>query len=149
MMAAELNFDCLPPRPATEDERTIREWNNKVRTWMVCFNVDRTLASQYGKPCLLQEDAHVRNVDWYKTSIHNNPYDLHLQAHTSLLNIMKRFHATIAEAPETEPVESLIKIIESFDEELATFKEDLDEKYRLESDAADEGCRFRTSLNPL
>ena len=38
------------------NERQEREILNRTRVWMICFNLDRSTASQFGKPFTIKED---------------------------------------------------------------------------------------------
>lgn len=38
------------------DEKQEREIMNKTRVWMICFNLDRSTATQFGKPFTIKED---------------------------------------------------------------------------------------------
>ena len=39
-----------------EEERREREMLNRTRVWMICFNLDRSTATQFGKPSTIKED---------------------------------------------------------------------------------------------
>lgn len=46
-----------------------RELLNRARTWLNCFNIDRSSATQWGKPMGLQEDGTVRSAKtWHRRS---------------------------------------------------------------------------------
>lgn len=50
-------------------ERHERELLNRVRTWLNCFNVDRSSSTQWGKPTSLWEDETIRTAKaWYRRS---------------------------------------------------------------------------------
>lgn len=54
-IATDLNLHHLPTtKPA--DEMQEREMINKVRVWMNCYNLDRSTATQFGKPSTIKED---------------------------------------------------------------------------------------------
>ena len=58
-------------------ERQEREMLNRTRVWMICFNLDRSTATQFGKPSTIKEDYITRNsADWYNQSQHKDkvPY---------------------------------------------------------------------------
>lgn len=65
---------------------------NRTRIWIICFNVDKSAAVQFGKQSTLREDQYVtfshlpcllaklsrtsivlKSHDWYKSSIYNHP----------------------------------------------------------------------------
>src|SRR6267142_256222 len=54
--ATDLNLHRLPPKkPSTEQQEL--EMLNHVRTWINCFNLDKSMATQFGKPSTLKEDT--------------------------------------------------------------------------------------------
>lgn len=67
-LATDLNLhQASMTQPQTE--RQEREMLNRTRVWMICFNVDRSIATQSGKPSTIKEDYITRNsADWYKLS---------------------------------------------------------------------------------
>src|SRR4051794_39233192 len=74
-----------------------RERLNRIRTWLTCFCVDISHATQYGKMSLLPVDDYVaRNSrDWYRSSQFNLPMDVHLCAYVEMLLIMSKFRAEV------------------------------------------------------
>lgn len=57
-IATDLNLHHVPTTlPKTEKQE--REVLNKTRVWMVCFNLDRSTATQFGKPSTIKEDLYV------------------------------------------------------------------------------------------
>ena len=40
----------LVPGPANDIEQRVREHMNRARVWLVCFNLDRSLSTQFGRP---------------------------------------------------------------------------------------------------
>lgn len=81
-MAIELELN--QPPPPTYDER---EALNRTRTWLNCYCVDGSHATQYGKlPMLSLDDYLARNSrEWYRSSPMNTPYDIHLCAYVQIL----------------------------------------------------------------
>jgi len=67
-IATDLNLHQVPTtQPQTE--RQEREMLNRTRVWMICFNIDRSTATQFGKPSTIKEDYITRHsADWYKQS---------------------------------------------------------------------------------
>lgn len=57
-IATDLNLHHVPTTlPKTE--KLEREILNKTRVWMICFNLDRSTATQFGKPSTIKEDLYV------------------------------------------------------------------------------------------
>jgi hypothetical protein len=67
-IATDLNLHQVSTtQPQTE--RQEREMLNRARVWMICFNIDRSTATQFGKPSTIKEDYITRHsADWYKQS---------------------------------------------------------------------------------
>lgn len=94
-IATDLNLH-QPSSTKITSEKHEREILNRTRTWMICFNLDRSTSTQLGKPSTIKEDFIIRNsTDWYKRSAFNLPYDVHLCAYTELLRLVTRFHEEV------------------------------------------------------
>jgi hypothetical protein len=55
-LATDLNLHQVPSNKAKGNERQEREQLNRTRVWMICFNLDRSMATQFGKPPTIKED---------------------------------------------------------------------------------------------
>ena len=44
------------PNIKPTSERQEREIINKIRVWLNCYNLDRSTATQFGKPSTIKED---------------------------------------------------------------------------------------------
>jgi hypothetical protein len=54
-IATDLNLHQVSTvKPTSENQE--REILNKTRVWMICFNLDRSTATQFGKPSTIKED---------------------------------------------------------------------------------------------
>lgn len=54
-IATDLNLHQVSTiKPTSETQE--REILNKTRVWMICFNLDRSTATQFGKPSTIKED---------------------------------------------------------------------------------------------
>ena len=54
-LATDLNLH-QPSNVKPTSEAQEREMLNRTRTWMICYNQDRSTATQYGKPSTIKED---------------------------------------------------------------------------------------------
>ena len=54
-IATDLNLHQASTVKPTS-ERQEREILNRTRVWMICFNLDRSTATQFGKPSTIKED---------------------------------------------------------------------------------------------
>ncbi|GJJ09088.1 hypothetical protein Clacol_003310 [Clathrus columnatus] len=97
---AESKMDSLTGPTNSLSERQEREKLNRMRTWLNCFNVDRSSSTQWGKPHVLREGELSRKAkEWWRCSLYNHPYDLHLVSYTELLRIVTRFHEQVYSDP--------------------------------------------------
>ncbi|KAF9480102.1 hypothetical protein BDN70DRAFT_905913 [Pholiota conissans] len=94
-MAIELELN--QPPPPTCDER---EALNRTRTWLNCYCVDGSHATQFGKiPMLSLDDYLARNSrEWYRSSPLNTPFDVHLCAYVQILMHMAKWREYTKEA---------------------------------------------------
>lgn len=54
-IATDLNLHHVSTtKPTSENQE--REILNKTRVWMICFNLDRSTATQFGKPSTIKVD---------------------------------------------------------------------------------------------
>jgi hypothetical protein len=64
-----------------------REIINRERTWLMCFNIDRSLAGQMGKPWTIREDWIIRNSRHWCLQSLSQPWDLGICALVELLRL--------------------------------------------------------------
>ncbi|KAJ7915584.1 hypothetical protein B0H13DRAFT_2231820 [Mycena leptocephala] len=130
-LATDLNLHQVQNSKAAKgNEKQEREILNRTRVWMICFNLDRSTATQFGKPSTIKEDYVLRHGsdDWYKKSPYNTSYDIHMCCYTALLRVVARFHDDIFSDP-TSP-SGLNKRVDfrsvtiTHDAKLAAFMED-------------------------
>jgi hypothetical protein len=152
-IATDLNLHQVSTtKPQTEQQE--REILNRTRVWMICFNLDRSTATQFGKPSTIKEDYVMRNsADWYKKSTYNHQYDVHLCAYSSMLRIVAAFHDELFSDPDTPS--GLNKNIDfrsvtlAHDENLTRYHEEWAKRFREDSDPNDRGSAFRCTLLPF
>ena len=96
-MAMDLNLHLPSMYEATTAEQE-REVLNRTRTWMLCYNLDRSTAAQLGKPMTIRDNYTIRHGgNWYKSSKFgiNSPFDVQLVGLTQLLGILSEFLNTV------------------------------------------------------
>ncbi|CAE6525117.1 unnamed protein product [Rhizoctonia solani] len=152
-MATDLNLH-LPWQGNASGEAHEREILNLNRTWLICFNLDRSGATQFGRPPTIREDYIVRKSgDWYKRSNFNLPLDIHLTAYTRLLRIVARFLANVYSDSNSPTAlnknADFLTLCTQTDEELTTFERETKEQFEKESDHKDPACRYRCDLLPF
>jgi hypothetical protein len=54
-IATDLNLHLLPQKKPTTEQQEL-EMLNRTRIWIICFNLDKSTATQFGKPSTLKED---------------------------------------------------------------------------------------------
>lgn len=149
-IATDLNLHQLPTTKPT-NEKQEREILNRIRVWQICFNLDRSTATQFGKPSTIKEDSIIRHsADWYKKSPYNVDYDVHMCGYTALLRIVARFHDEVF--AEGSGLSSLKRVdfrdvTIRYDRELEAFKEEWEGRFNAVG--GDRGAEFRCKLLPL
>uniref|UniRef100_A0A0W0G6S0 Xylanolytic transcriptional activator regulatory domain-containing protein n=1 Tax=Moniliophthora roreri TaxID=221103 RepID=A0A0W0G6S0_MONRR len=155
MIATDLNLHQIPATKP-HNEKQEREILNRTRVWMMCFNLDRSTATQFGKPSTIKEDYIIRNsAEWFKKSPFNldASYDVHLCGHTALLRIVARFHEEIFSDPNSPS--GLNKRVDfrtvtmDHDARLTQFEEEWTRRFSETLKPGDRGAEFRCSLLPF
>ncbi|KAI6043555.1 fungal-specific transcription factor domain-containing protein [Pisolithus marmoratus] len=152
-IATDLNLhQASEIQPTTE--RQERELLNRTRVWMICFTLDRSTATQFGKPSTIKEDYITRKAaNWYKKSLYNSKYDIHLCAYTALLRIVGQFHGDVFSDPDSptglnRSIDFLNVTIEH-DNRLTLYFDEWTRRFDEESDPSDSGSAFRCKLLPF
>ncbi|KAL0567880.1 hypothetical protein V5O48_014114 [Marasmius crinis-equi] len=149
-IATDLNLDMLPTT-IPQNEKQEREVLNRTRVWMICVNLDRSTATQFGRPSTVKEDYIVRNSDdWYKKSQYNLNYDVHLCAHTALLKIVARFHEEIFSDPSgLNKGVDFYTVTLKHDAYLIQFEEQWWQRFEEQLEPDDPEAAIRCSLFPF
>jgi hypothetical protein len=152
-IATDLNLH-LVTSAKPQSERQEREILNRTRVWLICFNLDRSTATQFGKPSTIKEDYVVRHgADWYKKSPYNHKFDVHLCAYSAMLRIVAAFHDDIFS--DTESPSGLNKNIDfrsvtlAHDANLTRYHEEWKKRFAEGSDPNDRSSAFRCTLLPF
>ncbi|KAG8996728.1 hypothetical protein FRB94_008065 [Tulasnella sp. JGI-2019a] len=153
-MATDLSLHVPSSTTKFLDERHEREILNRTRTWLICFNLDRSGSTQFGKPPSVQENVIVRHsADWYKRSPNNHCYDIHLVAYTALLRLVARYLEEVYSDPDSPT--GLNKNIDfrgltdRYNKELSAFQREWSERFNKEADTSDQAVRYRNNLLPF
>ncbi|KAF9267092.1 hypothetical protein L218DRAFT_955568 [Marasmius fiardii PR-910] len=152
-IATDLNLHMVPTTKP-HNEKQEREILNRTRVWMTCFNLDRSTATQLGKPSTIKEDYILRNsADWFMKSQYNLDFDVHLCAYTALLKIVAKFHEEIFS--DFSSPSGLNKRVDfrsvtlKHDENLIQFEKEWTERFKERLKPDDLGAAFRCSLLPF
>ncbi|KAJ1304155.1 hypothetical protein OPQ81_008555 [Rhizoctonia solani] len=131
-----------------------REVLNRTRTWLICFNMDRALATRMGRPTTIPEDYIVRHSrEWWRRSKYNGRLDVHLCYYTQLLRTVTRYFSLIYSDPESvsgfnESTE-FGPITRAFDDEMEQFRQDAEHAYSTGPESRHPSCQYRLALMPL
>jgi hypothetical protein len=152
-IATDLNLHLLPQKKPTTEQQEL-EMLNRTRIWIICFNLDKSTATQFGKPSTLKDDYVIRHsLEWYKTSNFNHQYDIHIIAYTSLFRLINQFHQKVFSNPDVP--NGLNRLIDfravtlEYDQLLKSCREEWAERFVRDSDHSDPACEFRTKLLPF
>ncbi|KAI9068941.1 hypothetical protein FKP32DRAFT_1671776 [Trametes sanguinea] len=152
-IATDLNLHVVSNvKPKTEKQE--RELVNQTRVWLLCYNLDRSTATQFGKPATIKEDYTIRHsADWYKSSRMNSPFNIGTSAYAQMLRIMTRFHDEIYSDPDSptglnQSLDFRASIIKH-DGELMDYFKEWSERFQRDSDLTDPALKFRASLLPF
>ncbi|KAJ7485082.1 hypothetical protein B0H11DRAFT_1149994 [Mycena galericulata] len=154
-LATDLNLHLVQNSKAHKgNEKQERELLNRTRVWIICFNLDRSTATQFGKPATIKEEYILRHRsdDWYKKSQYNSPYDIHMCCYTALLRLVAGFHDDIFSDPMSPT--GLNKHVDfrivtmTHDAKLTRFSEEWHQRFAQDSDPNDRKCIMRCKLLP-
>ena len=101
-IATDLNLHH-PNTVQPQNEQHAREILNRMRTWLNCFNLDRSYSSQYGKAPIISNTDYIASHSefWWKSSPYNLPgFDIHLCAYNAELKLLAEYRYTIFSDPE-------------------------------------------------
>lgn len=85
-----MGLDLSDPGMTTPtDEMHARESLNRTRAWLHCFNLDRLMSMQYGKPPAISSMDYLANhsAQWWSSSPYNMSFDIQICASTAALAI--------------------------------------------------------------
>ena len=100
-MAMDLNLN-VRSTVKPKDPFHARELLNRTRVWLNCYNVDRSLGTQHGRPATIPNNDWIasNSEDWWKSSEQNiKGFDIHTSAYTSELRVVSQFRAKIYSVP--------------------------------------------------
>lgn len=152
-MAMDLNLH-IPVDIEAANEEQEREILNRTRTWIVCFNMDRSTSAQLGKPMTIRENYLIhKSEDWYRRSKYNTPYDIHLCQITALMRIMSRAQDTIyADVNTPSGIKEDLDLRQTafeFDDEIVAWEQRSAALLAAEETSDDPRCRYRRHLLPF
>lgn len=124
------------------DQETVeRMCLNRIRTWLNCYCVDASHATQFGKPAMLAvEDFTARSCrGWYRLSPYNLSTDVHLVAYVEILRVMRHFRLEVEalEIDEKENpkrpkrVKEVLQIVDRYNSELLSLQKEWSNRFAI------------------
>ncbi|KZT73649.1 hypothetical protein DAEQUDRAFT_721712 [Daedalea quercina L-15889] len=136
-----------------ENELRAREMLNRTRTWLNCYNLDRSTGVQYGQSPVISNNDYVANhtEDWWMSSPYNlQGFDVHLCCYKAELSVLGEFRARIYSDPEhpsgLNKNIDLEQIASEIDDRLAALEESWKPILYKDARTDDPQCHFRADL---
>ena len=97
-------------RDSIKGEMAERVKLNRIRTWLHCYCLDASFATQFGKPAVLDADDYIARHcrDWYMSSPFSLPNDVHLVSSVEVARVMRQYRIEV-ERLESEEKEYPMK----------------------------------------
>ncbi|CAL1716294.1 unnamed protein product [Somion occarium] len=143
----------LPFTTKPRNEQHAREMLNRTRTWLACFNLDRSFGSQYGKPPIINNTDYTANhcAEWWHSSPYNLPnFDIHIACYSNELRVMADFGLKIR-SDRNNPTGfnkslDIPKLAAETDDELIRLWETWSALLEKHTDLNEQRCNFRRGL---
>ncbi|KAG5721547.1 Protein priB [Termitomyces sp. T112] len=136
-----------------QNEKQGREMLNRIRTWLICYTVDRWSAIQLGKPWSIKEDNLMLDTEeWYKKGKYNHPYDVHQCAYSGLVRMTVKVHDEISIGSSSpngfnKMVDFRVcSVVFQYDAQLRRYQEEWTRRFFEDSDPNDATCSLRSIL---
>ncbi|KAK7690923.1 hypothetical protein QCA50_006026 [Cerrena zonata] len=143
----------LPLNQKPKNEQHAREMLNRTRTWLTCFNLDRSFGSQYGKPPIISNTDYTANhcAEWWSSSEYNLPaFDIHIACYSNEVRVMADFSLKIR-SDRNNPTGfnralDIPKLATETDDEMIQLWEKWSDLLKKETDLSERKCNFRRGL---
>ncbi|CAE6513308.1 unnamed protein product [Rhizoctonia solani] len=144
----QLNRPVEHPFPS---EMAEREYLNRIRTWLICHNLDVSAAAKLGKQTSMQEDPVILGSrTWWKSSKYNMKFDIHLCAFTQICIIFRKYFTLLgADSNSIYGFNNHVDVsllAERFTKEIEDFQADFESVFAEHSDRNDPACRYRAHV---
>ncbi|KIM80774.1 hypothetical protein PILCRDRAFT_822045 [Piloderma croceum F 1598] len=148
-MAIELGLN--QPFPPGCDER---ESLNRTRTWLICFCVDGSYATQFGKMAMIPLNDHLaRNSrHWYQSSALTSPFDIHLCAIVDIHLVFADFRKAVSQGNLRKNVGEgfdVVSVAILYDEKLSECLKYWIRKFAADPSSQQPICRYRGNTTQL
>ncbi|QRV81888.1 Fungal specific transcription factor domain [Ceratobasidium sp. AG-Ba] len=148
-MAMDLDLNHAAEKPFA-NERAEREYLNRVRTWLICHNLEVSYGTKTGKPITLQEDDMILSSKmWWKSSVYNTPYDIHLCAFTQICMIFHKYQRKLV--PDSNGrvpyITDVLELAHQFTKEIDDFQIYFEKLFAEEPPQEEvEACKYRAHV---
>ncbi|KAI5122291.1 hypothetical protein M0805_002370 [Coniferiporia weirii] len=140
-------------------EMVERERLNRIRTWLNCYCVDASHATQFGKPAMLDvEDYIARNCkDWYRSSPFNLSIDVHLVAYVEISRTMRHFRIEVEQVDIEErehpsrpkKIKEVLEIVDNYHNELWKLHVEWSNRFASHPRHDEYMCSYRADTNRM
>ncbi|CAE6471119.1 unnamed protein product [Rhizoctonia solani] len=149
-MAGDLQLNRQAERPFPS-EIVEREHLNRIRTWLICHNLDVSAAAKLGKQTSMQEDPVILGSrTWWKSSKYNMKFDIHLCAFTQICIIFRKYFTLLgADSNSIYGLNNHVDVsllADGFTKEIEDFQADFESIFAEHSDHDDPACRYRAHV---
>ncbi|KAH7345760.1 hypothetical protein B0J17DRAFT_641065 [Rhizoctonia solani] len=149
-MAGDLQLNRPAEHPFSS-EMAEREHLNRIRTWLICHNLDVSAAAKLGKQTSTQEDPVILGSrSWWKSSKYNMKFDIHLCAFTQICIIFRKYFTLLgADSSSIYAFNNHVDVsllAEQFTKEIEVFQADFESIFTEHSDYNDPACRYRAHV---
>ncbi|EGN95435.1 hypothetical protein SERLA73DRAFT_60649, partial [Serpula lacrymans var. lacrymans S7.3] len=141
-MAHDLGLDVPPADSMDERERL-----NRTRTWLNCFCVDGSYATQFGKSSLISLNDYLARCsgNWYMLSSLNQPTDIHLCGYVHLITVMLDFQAALRDPLENKKHADVVIIAIEYDQKLSQDFESWNRRFAEDPNCLEPICQYRAA----
>ncbi|KAG9122477.1 hypothetical protein FRC07_001117 [Ceratobasidium sp. 392] len=148
-MAMDLDLN-RPPESSFANETAEREYLNRIRTWLICHNLEVSGAAKAGKLITVQEDAVVtKSKLWWKSSRFNMPYDIHLCAFTQICMIFHKYYRVLvsdSSARAAYTTKDVLGIADQFTKEVQDFQVEFEQLFSQAFARRNPSCEYRAHV---
>ncbi|KAF8675044.1 hypothetical protein RHS04_06817 [Rhizoctonia solani] len=154
-MAGDLQLNRPADRPFPS-EMAEREHLNRIRTWLICHNLDQSwnsvsAAAKLGKQTSMQEDPVILgSKTWWKSSKYNMNFDIHLCAFTQICIIFRKYFTLLgADSSSIYNLNNHVDVgllADGFTKEIEDFQSEFESIFAEHSDHDDPACRYRAHV---
>lgn len=143
-------------------ELALRKRMNRIRTWLNCYCVDASHATQFGKPAMLDVEDYIARTckEWY-TSPYSLSIDVHLVAYVDVSRVVRHFRIDVEQLeanereerrqdPKSQPkIPEVLKIVHKYHDQLLDLHAEWSNRFRNHPNHDDYMCGYRADMNRM